>query len=270
MNDETSEPTEQAPLADGSYVDTHDADAGDEHHGIGGVRGGIAIALVGALMLVVGMLSTTSSHGGNAECPDGTVLVAKFEYSGGKYKFEKPSGNQNVVTISDANAKGGVWTSTTPISAIIVKGGPGSKTTTLTPPQTSGTFSNKDLPEVGRGNTPDISNLQFCGPKTPVTTTTAKPTTTTTVKPTTTTSTTVYPTTTSSTTSSTTTPSTTSSTTPNTSSTSSSTTSSTTSTIVSGSGSSGGTVAPTPTPGSAGTAGTRVVSVVLAAASPTV
>lgn len=49
-----------------------------------------------------------------------------------------------------------------------------------------------------------------------------------------------------------------------------STTSSTTSTIVSGSGSSGGTVAPTPTTGSAGTAGTRVVSVVLAAASPTV
>ena len=207
------------------------------------LRSGVAIMLVGALVLLVGMLATTSSHGGNTECPEGTVLVAKFNYQSGssddddddedeesdedrdsrssssdedddddgdkgsgKYVFEKPSGNKDVVKISDANAKGGVWTSTTPISAIIVKGGPGSKTTTLTPAQTAGTFSNKDLPKVGGGkNTPDISNLQFCGPTKPVTTTTASttttaPTTTSTSTTTTSTTTTEAPTTTTTTT----------------------------------------------------------------------
>jgi hypothetical protein len=177
--------------------DPADGDA-EGGHVVTTLRSGVAMMLVGALVLLVGMLSTTASHGGNSSCPEGSVLVAKFEYEqgykGGKYVFEKPEGNEKVVEISDADAKGGVWTSTTPISAFIVKGGPGSKLTTLKPEQTSGTFSNKGLPPVGRGNTPDISNIQFCGPDKPVTTTTAKPTTT--VKPTTTTTTTSTTTTT--------------------------------------------------------------------------
>jgi hypothetical protein len=222
---------------DASTETYHDEPSGGGHT-VTSLRSGVAIMLVGALVLVVGMLATTSSHGGNTECPEGTVLVAKFNYQagssesdddddrsdddrdsrsssgsddddderGGKYVFEKPSGNKDVVKISDADAKGGKWTSTTPISAIIVKGGPGSKTTTLTPAQKAGTFSNKDLPKVGGGkNTPDISNLQFCGPKPPVTTTTAStttaaPTTTSTSTTTTSTTTTEAPTTTTTTT----------------------------------------------------------------------
>ena len=199
MHDETTDhdhdPTQDQPVpearAAGSFdmpthggpVPSEDDPAGhdehDDHRRVTPLRSGVAMMLVGALVLLVGMLSTTSaSGGGNAECPDGTQLVAKFEFQGGTYVFEKPSGNQSVVVISDADAKSGVWASQVPIAAIVVKGGPGSKTTTLEPPQSTGTFSNTGLPPVGQGNTPDISNIQFCGPTTPPPTSTTSASTT--------------------------------------------------------------------------------------------
>ena len=139
------------------------------------------------------MFQTTSASV-QPDCPPGTVLVAKFNVDNGRYVFEKPAGNQDVVTIRNADVEGGEWSSTTPISVIVVKGGPGSKNAEYTPPTSSGTFSNKDLPKVGNGkNTPDISNVQFCAPTPPVTTTTAAPTT---VAPTTAPTTTEAPTTT--------------------------------------------------------------------------
>ena len=181
----------------GGPVPSEDDPAGhDDHRRVTPLRSGVAMMLVGAMVLLVGMVSTTAaSGGGNAACPDGTQLVAKFEFRGGTYVFEKPSGNQDVVVISDADARGGVWASEVPIAAIVVKGGPGSKTTTLEPPQGTGTFSNTDLPPVGQGNTPDISNIQFCGPTTPPpTSTTSASTTSTTSTTSTSTSTTIAPT----------------------------------------------------------------------------
>ena len=165
------------PHSAGDAAGTDDA----RGRGLTSLRSGVAVMLVGALVLLVGMVSTTAaSGGGNAACPDGTQLVAKFEFTNGKYAFEKPSGNKDIVVISDADAEAGIWTSNVPIAAIVVKGGPGSKTTTLEPPQNSGTFSNTGLPPVGRGNTPDISNIQFCGPTSPPPTTTTSTTSTTT------------------------------------------------------------------------------------------
>jgi LPXTG-motif cell wall-anchored protein len=151
-------------------------------------RAGLATMLIGAVILGVGMLRTTAATV-QPECPPGTTLVAKFEYSGNRYRFEKPSGNEDVVQISEADAAGGKWTSSQPISVILVKGGPGSKTVNLDPPQTSGTFSNDELANGGATGTPDISNIQFCAPDGTTTTTTTS-TSTTTEKSTTTTSTT--------------------------------------------------------------------------------
>ena len=69
--------------------------------------------LLGALLAGAGLVQTTSSHsnGGNKSCPSGSVLIAKFNYSNG-YNFEKPAGNQNVVTLTGASKSGANWHST--------------------------------------------------------------------------------------------------------------------------------------------------------------
>lgn len=144
-------------------------------------RIGIAAMLLGAILVVAGIVQTTTSDlGGNQSCPSGTVLIAKFNYDHG-YDFEKPAGNEHVVTLSDTSASGGTWHSTLAVSAVIVKGGPDAVLTTIAPPQYDGEFSNAGLPKVGEDekNLPDISNVQFCGPANEPTTTTTGPSTST-------------------------------------------------------------------------------------------
>lgn len=198
-------------------------------------RAGLATLLVGAVLLGVGILRTTAATP-QPSCPPGTVLVAKFEYEGRRYKFEKPKGNANVVTLANANADGGSWSSTRPISHILVKGGPGHKVIDYDPPTTQGSFDNKGLKNPG-GKRPDISNIQFCGPKHPPATTTTSTTTSSTTASTTTTSTTTSTSTSTSTTTTeptTTTESTTTTSEPeDTTTTTSTTTTSTTSTTTS-------------------------------------
>ncbi len=170
---------------DGADTEVAPGGAAEHRPVVTTLRAGLAAMIVGALLLAVGMLATTTSSP-QPSCPAGTVLVSKFNFQGGSYVFEKPSGNQGVVTITNGTATGGSWSSTTPVSVVIVKGGPGSKNTAYEPAQNTGTFTNADLPPVGSGNIPDISNIQFCGPKTPPTTTTTASTTTTTSTSTTT------------------------------------------------------------------------------------
>ncbi|MDZ7734389.1 MAG: DUF5979 domain-containing protein [Acidimicrobiia bacterium] len=103
----------------------------------------------------------TDCDGPVFDCVDvapGTELVAKYEVEDDVYVFEKPPGNETVVTLSDEDLEGGDWSSTIPIGAVIVKGGPNSDTTLHDPAAASGSFDNQGLP--GR---PDISNIQFCG-----------------------------------------------------------------------------------------------------------
>jgi hypothetical protein len=164
------------------------------------LRPGAIMMAFGSVLILAGVVQTTSStNGGNQSCPSGTSLIAKFEYGFHGYDFDSPSGNEHVVTLSHESADGAWWASTKPISAIIVKGGSASVLYSIAPPQVTGSFSNSGLPDVGHGNKPDVSNVQFCGPNTPVTTTTHAATTTTHAPTTTstspsTTSTTVAPT----------------------------------------------------------------------------
>lgn len=104
-------------------------------------------------------VTTDPSQGG---CPVGTTLLAKFEWSGGRYKFEKPTGNEGVVFVV-GDATGGSWTSTLPVSFVILKGSTGYAWTEYNPAAFSGTFSKSILPPNPGGNIPDISNIQFCG-----------------------------------------------------------------------------------------------------------
>jgi len=160
-------------------------------------RAGIATMLVGAALLGVGMLQTTTATY-QTGCPQGTELVAKFEYDDGKYEYEGSHANRNVVKITNGKKSGGNWTSTRSIAAIVVKGGPGSKIMTLNPPQKSGSFNNNGLTTGGKGkNTPDISHVLFCEPKGGGTTTTSTTSTTTTTTTTSTTTSTTTTTTTS-------------------------------------------------------------------------
>ncbi|HYL52802.1 MAG TPA: hypothetical protein VEZ15_12590 [Acidimicrobiia bacterium] len=155
----------------------------------------LALIVLGVIAIVAGLLQTTTSHlnGGNVPCPNGTTLVAKFDFGGGKYHFEEPAGNEHVVTITHGSATGGTWDSQIAIAAVVVKGGPDAVITSVAPPALHGLFSNAGLPLVGKGNHPDVSNVQFCAPigETSTTSTSTVPHSTTTTHPTTTTTVTV-------------------------------------------------------------------------------
>ncbi|EDN67149.1 hypothetical protein BGP_1928 [Beggiatoa sp. PS] len=105
----------------------------------------------------------------NESCPDGADLVAKYEWDNG-YAFEKPEGNESVVTLTGADAQGGTWGSTTTeISYVIVKGG--TTANGYEPSSSTGeAFDNTALVNNG-GQIADISNIQFCGPVAEETTT---------------------------------------------------------------------------------------------------
>jgi len=112
--------------------------------------------------IAVPTLAQQNNQGGpNENCPDGTELVAKFEWNGSEYVFEKPEEYEGVVTIlAGADENGGDWTAERIINVIIVKGG--TSTHSSFPAADSGSFSNEGLENNPSGNPPDISNLQFC------------------------------------------------------------------------------------------------------------
>ena len=119
--------------------------------------------MVAAALLVLPAVALADS---GCECPTDTELLAKFEWNGdtGTYIFEKPKGNEDVVSIV-GDATGGTWTSTIPIAAVVLKGGPGCHTYSYDPAATAGNFSKNDLPDNPGGQKPDISNVQFCKAK---------------------------------------------------------------------------------------------------------
>lgn len=88
---------------------------------------GLALLVLGAIIAVIGVLQTTDAT--QALCPDGTELIAKYEY-GGRYAAE--SGG-SVVAITNGDAEGGQFSSTTPISAVVVKGGTDAVVTSYDP-----------------------------------------------------------------------------------------------------------------------------------------
>ncbi len=155
-------------------------------------QGALGLIVLGVVVIAAGLLQTTTAHlnGGNVPCPSGTTLVAKFNFQGKKYVYEKPVGNEHVVTITNGSATGGIWDSQIAIADVIVKGGPNAVVISIHPPALHGVFSNAGLPLVGRGKHPDISNIQFCAPVGSTTTTsssTVPPSTTTQATTTTTT-----------------------------------------------------------------------------------
>ncbi|MDY6994304.1 MAG: hypothetical protein SVR94_17100 [Pseudomonadota bacterium] len=100
----------------------------------------------------------------NVACPEDSYLVAKFNWSGQSYAFEKPAGNENYMTIT-GDAIAGQWQASEPISYIIVKGATG--TYTEATEGTDGSFSQAGLPLNNGGQRPAISNIQFCQSETP-------------------------------------------------------------------------------------------------------
>ncbi|HEX5096147.1 MAG TPA: hypothetical protein VFX21_09045 [Acidimicrobiia bacterium] len=151
-------------------------------------QAGAGVMALGAVLLGAGLLVTTSAAP-PADCPEGSTLVSKYKANNGTYTFEKPAGNDNIVTLSNTTAASGDWSSTVPIVYMIVKAGPDSITTSFSPAQTSGSWDNLGF-LVGSGQHPNISDVLFCESTTPATTTsTVTSSTTTTQAPTSTTTT---------------------------------------------------------------------------------
>lgn len=94
------------------------------------------------------------------DCPAGTTLIAKFEWNGSSYVFEQPEGNEGQVTVT-GTATGGTWSSTVPISAVVLKGANDLKVINYSPSAISGSFDNSGL-LTPSGQTADISNIRFC------------------------------------------------------------------------------------------------------------
>jgi hypothetical protein len=127
-----------------------------------------AMAVISAMVGMAGVTPTSTvsanqAGGGNEDCPAGTIQIAKFNWvgvgEGGSYVAE---GSTNGVTVS-GNSTSGTFQSTTPISAVVVKGSTDAKTDTYDPAVPSGSFNNSELENNG-GNTPAISNIKFCAP----------------------------------------------------------------------------------------------------------
>jgi hypothetical protein len=98
-------------------------------------------------------------------CQDlGLVLIDKFEWNNNAYNWVNDGTQQ--VTITSGTATGGNWTSTVPIGAVIVKASTDFKVIPSSPPYWvntfSGSFDNSGMTNPG-GQTPNISNVQFCG-----------------------------------------------------------------------------------------------------------
>jgi LPXTG-motif cell wall-anchored protein len=119
--------------------------------------------LVGAVSVIAGLVETTVSSAVSQNCPVGATLLAKFQYSGGQYVFDGPDVNRNVMTVEDGTAAGANWHSTIAVSYVVVAGGPGAITTSLSPMLYASRFSNVGLPSTD-ATTPDIAGVQFCRP----------------------------------------------------------------------------------------------------------
>jgi len=120
------------------------------------------------LMLVVPAVSLVASPPDCPQdcppncCPPGYDTLVKFEWKDGAWVPTPPVAGINIV----GDAVSGTWSSTSPVAFVmIVKGGPCYTSGT---PSTGGSYSNTALPEVGAGNYPAISFLEFCGPKTEI------------------------------------------------------------------------------------------------------
>lgn len=126
----------------------------------------MSILLLMALLLSVASTAVFAQGNPNEDCPAGSVLVAKFNWEGGAYVFEKPAGNESIVVLSPgANVNGADWDTTVSgqiIGYVIVKGGTDTDTIDYTPAGAMvGSFSNANLLNNG-GQIPGISNVQFC------------------------------------------------------------------------------------------------------------
>jgi hypothetical protein len=98
----------------------------------------------------------------DTDCPPGTTLIAKFEVSGGgNYIFEK--GQPGVVTIINGTVSGGQFSSTVLIKAVVIKASTDTKVIQFSPSTFSGSFDNSGMRTPQGKNTPDISNVRFCG-----------------------------------------------------------------------------------------------------------
>jgi hypothetical protein len=128
-----------------------------------GLRAGVSAMLIGAVLVGVGALTTTSASD-QPSCPSGTAAIARYDVVDGVY-VAGTGGDK--VSVVDGTATGGAWTSTQLVSAIVVKGGPGSATTTIDPSQLAGTFGNSKLTPVD-GVVPAVLSVQFCGADAPV------------------------------------------------------------------------------------------------------
>ncbi len=127
----------------------------------------LKIAQVASLATVVTTFSVAVSAqpvaNPNVSCPEGTQLVAKFNWNSA-YVFEKPVGNEGIITVG-GDALTGNWSATIPVSYVILKGS--TQTYQYATNSNSGGFSYLDLLPNNGGQHPAISNIQFCAPKVP-------------------------------------------------------------------------------------------------------
>lgn len=122
---------------------------------------------------------SSSMDDSNDLCPaQYPILVSKYEWNGSDYIFEKPTGNESLVTIDESSTDlSGSWTSLIGIDAVVTKGGTDREviTSASTDPNNdifdfgfSGTFDNTGLEQ--NGNAVSISHIEFCREKDETTT----------------------------------------------------------------------------------------------------
>lgn len=129
-----------------------------------------------AMSAVLGLILTTlfasviasapaqaTGGGGNLDCPDGTITLAKYNWDEEANAYVAEFGD-DIVTVT-GNTEGGTFTvidGTHVVTVVIVKASTDAKMDTYNPGVTSGEFDNSDL-TTPSGQEAAISNIKFCG-----------------------------------------------------------------------------------------------------------
>ena len=121
---------------------------------------GLVLLALGASSTVVGVLEATRSDN-TLSCMRRTEQIAKFDYADGEYRFDGPSSNFGVVTITNGTNTGGAGSSSMPVTEIVVKSN--QSELVQMPPRTSGMFGDAMNTSVAGRGPSEISYIRFCG-----------------------------------------------------------------------------------------------------------
>ena len=117
------------------------------------------LCLLALFALSAGVTASSAVAGPQTQCPEGTGLVARFEWKGSGYEFMEPSNSRGLVSLS-GDAKSISWWSHVDVDAVVLGGTRDNSVVTVTN-QLSGYFTSENVAALS-GQPAGSLDVQFC------------------------------------------------------------------------------------------------------------